>query len=96
MDETPKNQSSNSSEEQNRPLYLQYLIKLLLGLAGGVLIFVGILLLFLPGPGWALIFSGLGLLAMEFVWARQVLAKTRERFEQEYEKWLDNKNDQLE
>lgn len=93
MKEMPKNHSSESPEEEERPLYLQYLMKLVLGLAGGILIVLGILLLVLPGPGWPLIFGGLGLLAMEFVWARQILAKTKARFEEEFDKWLGDQND---
>lgn len=94
MDERPENLSSDQYDEEDRPRLLRYLIKLLLGLAGGTLILVGILLLVLPGPGWALIFSGLGLLAMEFVWARRILTQTRDRFEDEFEKWFKNQEEE--
>src|SRR2546427_13269276 len=47
----------------------------LLGLA---VIAVGILLLPLPGPGWLIIFAGLGLLATEYAWASDLLARARE------------------
>ncbi len=40
--------------------------KTLTAIAGGVVILVGILLLFLPGPGWLVIFFGLAILAAEF------------------------------
>ncbi len=40
-------------------------------------ILVGIVLLPLPGPGWVIIFAGLGLLAIEFVWARRLLRFAR-------------------
>jgi uncharacterized protein (TIGR02611 family) len=40
-------------------------------------ILVGIVLLPLPGPGWVIIFAGLGLLAVEFVWARRLLRFAR-------------------
>ena len=35
---------------------------------------VGILAIPYPGPGWAIVFLGLGILATEFDWARRLLA----------------------
>lgn len=37
----------------------------------------GIVLLPLPGPGWLIIFAGLGLLATEFEWAARLLRFAR-------------------
>lgn len=37
----------------------------------------GIVLLPLPGPGWLIIFAGLGLLATEYAWAARLLRWTR-------------------
>jgi uncharacterized protein (TIGR02611 family) len=45
-----------------------------LGLA---VVAVGIVLLPLPGPGWLIIFGGLGLLASEYSWAARLLARAR-------------------
>ena len=46
-----------------------------LGLA---IIAVGIVLLPLPGPGWLIIFAGLGLLATEYEWAARLLRYARD------------------
>jgi uncharacterized protein (TIGR02611 family) len=46
-----------------------------LGLA---IIALGIVLLPLPGPGWVIIFAGLGLLATEYAWAARLLRTARE------------------
>ena len=46
--------------------------------AGGGLILVGVVLLFLPGPGLLAIFSGLALLAAESAWARLRVKRARE------------------
>jgi uncharacterized protein (TIGR02611 family) len=46
-------------------------------LLGAVVIGVGILLLPLPGPGWLIIFAGLGLLATEYDWAARLLTRAR-------------------
>ena len=39
----------------------------------------GIILLPLPGPGWLIIFAGLGVLGTEYEWARRLLAWLREQ-----------------
>lgn len=44
---------------------------------GVAIIAGGIALLPLPGPGWLIIFGGLGVLATEYEWARRLLAWTR-------------------
>jgi uncharacterized protein (TIGR02611 family) len=47
--------------------------------AGFVVVFVGLILVPLPGPGWLIVFAGLAILATEYVWARRLLgfAKTK-------------------
>ena len=40
---------------------------------GVVMIVGGIVLLPLPGPGWLIIFGGLGVMATEFEWAARLL-----------------------
>lgn len=45
---------------------------------GVAVIVVGIILLPLPGPGWLIIFAGLGLLASEYAWAARLLTRARE------------------
>jgi uncharacterized protein (TIGR02611 family) len=42
---------------------------------------VGIVAIPYPGPGWAIVFLGLAILATEFDWARTLLAYTRERYD---------------
>jgi hypothetical protein len=48
---------------------------------GLTILLIGVALLVLPGPGWLIIFGGLGLLATEFAWARWILKQARVRFE---------------
>lgn len=48
---------------------------------GVALVLGGIVLLPLPGPGWVVIFLGLGLLATEFTWAARVLHRARHHYE---------------
>ena len=41
----------------------------------------GLALVPLPGPGWAIVFVGLGMLALEFKWAEQLMEKILNRLE---------------
>lgn len=45
--------------------------------AGFTLLLVGVVMLVTPGPGWLVIFLGLGLLAAEFVWARRLMDRMK-------------------
>jgi uncharacterized protein (TIGR02611 family) len=45
--------------------------------AGLIVVIVGIVLLAAPGPGWLVIFAGLGIWATEFIWARSLLRRVR-------------------
>jgi uncharacterized protein (TIGR02611 family) len=46
-------------------------------LLGVAVIAIGIVLLAIPGPGWLVIFAGLGILATEYHWARRLLRFAR-------------------
>jgi uncharacterized protein (TIGR02611 family) len=48
-----------------------------IALIGLAVIIVGIVLLVVPGPGWLVIFAGLGVWATEFAWARSLLGFVR-------------------
>ena len=43
-------------------------------MVGLLVLGVGILAIPYPGPGWAIVFIGLAILATEFEWARKLLA----------------------
>lgn len=46
---------------------------------GGAILLVGLAMLVLPGPGWALIFLGLAVLATEYAWAHRLLTFTKDK-----------------
>ncbi len=50
------------------------------GVVGLVVFAVGIIAIPYPGPGWAIVFVGLGILATEFDWAKRLLAFAQERY----------------
>lgn len=47
--------------------------RIVVGVVGVGVVALGIVLLPAPGPGWLIIFAGLGVLASEFEWAQRVL-----------------------
>lgn len=51
--------------------------KIAVGLLGFLIIVTGIVLLPLPGPGWLIIFAGIGIWATEFAWAGRLLEWTK-------------------
>lgn len=55
--------------------------RIVVGVVGLAVLVVGILAIPYPGPGWAIVFVGLAILATEFEWARRALAWTRRKYE---------------
>jgi uncharacterized protein (TIGR02611 family) len=55
--------------------------RIVIAVIGLTVLGVGILAIPYPGPGWAIVFVGLAILATEFDWARRLLAYTRERYD---------------
>lgn len=54
--------------------------KLVVGVIGSLLVGLGTILLFIPGPGLLLIAGGLAVLSLEFLWARNLFDKFKRRF----------------
>jgi len=47
--------------------------RVLVGVVGGLITILGVVALIAPGPGWLIIFAGLGILGTEFAWAARAL-----------------------
>ena len=60
-------------------------------IAGFAVLLAGVALLVLPGPGWLLIFVGLGILSTEYMWARRLLDTAKRKAEQAKSAVLDRK-----
>lgn len=56
--------------------------RIAVAVAGGTVLAIGAALLILPGPALVVIPVGLGILALEFAWARRWLRKARALFQQ--------------
>jgi uncharacterized protein (TIGR02611 family) len=59
----------------------EFSYRIAVAVIGLAILGVGILAIPYPGPGWAIVFVGLAILATEFDWARRLLAYTRERYD---------------
>ena len=53
-----------------------------MAVVGGTVLLVGVAMLVLPGPAFVVIPLGLAILATEFVWARWLLSRIKEKVRQ--------------
>jgi len=60
--------------------------KIVVAAIGGTVFLFGIVLIFLPGPSIVVIPIGLGILATEFIWARQLLKRLKDKIHELKEK----------
>ena len=58
-----------------------------IGTLGALVVALGIVLIPFPGPGWAIVILGLAIWAVEFAWARHLLAFTK-RHVQSWTRWV--------
>jgi len=65
---------------RNRPA-VDFAYRVAVGVVGFVVLAVGIAAIPYPGPGWAIVFVGLAILASEFYWAHRTLLYTRRRYD---------------
>ncbi|MFD3703192.1 TIGR02611 family protein [Nocardia sp. NPDC058658] len=54
--------------------------RIVVGVVGGLVLLIGIITIPYPGPGWALVFAGFGILATEFTWAHHALTWVRGKY----------------
>ncbi|SCF37702.1 TIGR02611 family protein [Micromonospora mirobrigensis] len=66
-------------------------LKIFIGIAGALVVTVGIALIPLPGPGWLIVIGGLAIWAVEFHWARRLLGFTR-RHVQAWTRWVTSRS----
>jgi ribonuclease D len=66
---------------------LKQLRRILVFLIGGTVVLVGVVMLVTPGPALLVIPAGLGILAIEFVWARKLLKKAKAMFQNAGNGW---------
>lgn len=75
--QTPKERDVDARRQH---LLERYGRKVAIGVLGGLLVVAGLALMVLPGPGIAVSFLGLAVLAREFSWAKRANLWARSRF----------------
>jgi uncharacterized protein (TIGR02611 family) len=67
--------------DDKHPLFGTYKIakRVAIGIVGGSILVVGVAMVVLPGPAFIVIPVGLGILGLEFAWARRWLKKVKRR-----------------
>jgi len=70
--------------DEKHPLHPSYRLakRVVVGIVGGSVLIVGIALIVLPGPAFVVIPVGLGILGLEFAWARIWLKKIKAKAEE--------------
>ncbi|OBB59919.1 TIGR02611 family protein [Mycobacterium sp. 852013-51886_SCH5428379] len=61
---------------------VEFFYRIAVGVVGLVVLAVGIVAIPYPGPGWAIVFVGLGILATEFRWAQRLLVYAKHRYDE--------------
>ena len=67
--------------DDKHPLFGTYRVakRIAIGIVGGSVLVVGVLMIVLPGPAFVVIPVGLGILSLEFAWARSWLRKIKSK-----------------
>ena len=60
---------------------VDFAYRVAVGVVGLAVLAVGVAAIPYPGPGWAIVFLGLAILASEFYWAHRTLSYTRARYD---------------
>lgn len=71
---------------------LRQIRRLIIFLIGMTVVLIGVLMIVTPGPAFLIIPAGLGILAIEFEWARRVLTRTRAYIQQQAKQIKDKIN----
>lgn len=79
--DTPRVRWNHHRERLRRRPLLDFSYRVIVGVVGLTVLLVGIAAIPYPGPGWAIVFLGLAILATEFYWAHRTLAFTRRRYD---------------
>ena len=61
---------------------LKQIKRIFIGVIGTTILIIGIAMIILPGPAFIVIPLGLSILATEFLWARKIMDKFRDKLKQ--------------
>ena len=58
---------------------LRHVRRVIISVVGSTVVVIGVAMIILPGPAFIVIPAGLGILAIEFAWARRLLDQLKEK-----------------
>ena len=61
---------------------LKQIKRISIGIIGSTIFIIGLVMIILPGPAFIVIPLGLSILATEFLWARKIMDKFRDKLKQ--------------
>jgi uncharacterized protein (TIGR02611 family) len=83
MEEAPRKRRFLDGVRERREKHLERsrIVRVVVAVFGFLVVLAGLAMLVLPGPGLLVIAIGLGILALEFVWAERLLERTVDKME---------------
>ncbi len=83
MEEAPRKRRFLDGVRERREKHLERnrIIRVVVAIFGFLVVLAGLAMLVLPGPGLLVIAIGLGILALEFVWAERLLERTVDKMD---------------
>lgn len=84
MEEAPRKRRLLDGVRDRREKHLERsrIVRVVVAIFGFLVVLAGLAMLVLPGPGLLVIAIGLGILALEFVWAERLLERTVDKMEE--------------
>jgi uncharacterized protein (TIGR02611 family) len=84
MEEAPRKRRLIDGVRERREKHLERsrIVRIVVAIFGFLVVLAGLAMLVLPGPGLLVIAIGLGILALEFVWAERLLERTVDKMEE--------------
>jgi uncharacterized protein (TIGR02611 family) len=84
MEEAPRRRRFLDGVRERREKHLERsrIVRTVVAIFGFLVVLAGLAMLVLPGPGLLVIAIGLGILALEFVWAERLLERTVDKMEE--------------
>ncbi len=72
-----------------RTIHITYRVarRIVLTIVGLTVVLLGLVMMVTPGPGLLGLFAGLGILALEYAWARRWLTSVRNGAEYSWNRW---------
>ncbi|MBA2462745.1 MAG: PGPGW domain-containing protein [Actinobacteria bacterium] len=83
MEEAPRKRRLLDGVRERREKHLERsrIVRVVVAIFGFLVVLAGLAMLVLPGPGLLVIAIGLGILALEFVWAERLLERTVDKMD---------------